>query len=227
MPRRHLPALSFDATVSANTARQDKVEIRIEHGQTIYDADDGDHDENAAGEVGNFLNFLGSPPRVPGEPSAFGRIFTRPRRLVRPFANQAIRGTTRNQSHPPPLFSGSLHIQNVPGTNSAWRLSTLLSFNPTRFVRHQPFPAPAILHQANPSFLHSLFEGEVRAREGDEFALVENDNWIPDSPRWSVFASPRLWPVHLRTYLRNSMAEVHRDLQRAASLAGGAYCSRT
>ena len=209
MARHDIPALIFEAPVSAHTARQDKIQIAVQHGIIMDDAAD----------VGNFLSFLGPQPSMRGiDASVFGRIFTRPRRGEPPFFDQQIRKrATREQPHPPPLFSGSLHIENPRGTESAWRLWSLLSFNPTRFVRHQSFPEPATrLLQANPRFSYNIYRRIVPPSDGDEFALIENNNWIPDQRLWTLFASPRFWPVHLQNYLRRSVAEIDVDLHRAA-----------
>lgn len=212
MARHDIPALSFEAPVSAHAARQDKIQISVQHGIIMDDADD----------VGSFLSFLGPQPSVRGiDASVFGRIFTRQRREGPRFADQQIRKrTTAEQPHPPPLFSGLLHIENLRGTESAWRLSSLLSLNPTRFIRHQSFPEPATrLLQPNPRFDYNLYKRIVPPSGGDEFALIESDNWIPDQRLWTLFASPRFWPTHLRNYLTRSVAEIDDDLQRAAEHA--------
>ena len=211
MPSRHLPAFNFENVVSANTARQDKIEIAIQHG-TITDA---------AGDVELFLNFLGSPPADHEHPpAAFGRIFTRRLRGVPPFSNQIIRQrATTNQPHPAPLFDGSLHIPSVQGMDSTWRLWSLLSLNPTRFIRHQQFPNPnKRLLRENPHFEYGFYQADIPAYHGDEFALIESDNWIPDERLWSLFTSPRFWQRHLRSFLAGAVTEVHDDLLRAAEL---------
>ena len=52
MPASRLPPLDFNTRVSAETAKQDKIELSVQHG-TIRDSDD---------DVAMFLHFLGTPP---------------------------------------------------------------------------------------------------------------------------------------------------------------------
>lgn len=200
MPRRHLPALNFEATVSANTARQDKIEIHVEHGSITDDP----------GDIANFLRFLGC-----------GRIFTLPRRGVPPFPPQQIRRrATRNQPLSSPLFGGRLRVHNTPESYSVWRLSSLLSLNATRFVRHQQHPSTAarMLREA-PRFSYQQYRQEALDSCEDEFALIEDDNWIPDDREWSIYAAPRFWTRHLESCLTGAVAEVDNDLHCAAGNA--------
>jgi hypothetical protein len=49
MPNRYLPTFEFDLSVSAATARQDKIEISVGVGSIS-----GDSFSETAGEIGNF-----------------------------------------------------------------------------------------------------------------------------------------------------------------------------
>ena len=213
MPRRHLPAFSFDEVVSANAGRQDKIEIAVEHGFIMDNAED----------VGMFLHYLGSPPVAQARtaPGAFGRIFNRRRSGIPPFRTQEIRvRSTASQPLPPPLFSGFMKIINRRESPSIWMLHSLLSLNLTRFVRHQAIPRPATrLLQDRPNILYGFYERNLPLDHEDEFPLVDSDNWIPDDRLWSHLAAPRLWPRHLRAFLTGAATEVHNDLLRAAEHA--------
>lgn len=206
-----LPPFSFEAAVSADTARQDKVEIMADHG-TSFDE---------AGEVALFLHYLGGPPSHSDEESAaFGRIFCRPRRQVPPFADQQIRRRSvgRQPGIAAPLFSGLLR---VIGSSAPWRVATLVSLNPTRFVRHQVGIYPTRMMQLEgTSPTPCLFRADVPSQHEGEFALMDQDNWIPDNRRWERFASPRLWPRHLRYYVSGALGGITSDIQRAAVPVG-------
>lgn len=206
-----LPPFSFEATVSPQTARQDKVEILVEHGTSLDDAAD----------FAVFLHYLGSPPaHSDDEPTAFGRIFCRPRRQHPPFADQQIRrrSLSRQPGVPAPLFSGSM---NVIGRSPPWRIKTLLSLNPTRFVRHQAGSNPSrrMLRENVPPRPH-LLQTDVPAERDGEFALIEADNWIPDSRLWGLFASRRYWPIHLRNYISGTLEAIGSEITRACDQVG-------
>ena len=139
-----IPQFSFEVRVSQRGARHDKIEIGIENGLLSGDPVD----------VGRFLERLGSPPideRNGTEASAYGRFFTRPRRIEPPFQKQPIRSrpiSIEGNECPPPLFEGALYVKS-PRTD-IWRLDARLSVNPTRIFRHHPTPAsPVVL---NPEF---------------------------------------------------------------------------
>ncbi len=206
-----LPPFSFEATVSAETARQDKMEILAEHGTSFDDA----------GELALFLHYLGAPPaRSDDESEAFGRIFCRPRRQHPPFADQLIRRRTlsRQPSVSAPLFSGLLR---VIGNSPPWRIKTLLSLNPTRFSRHQArlYPTRQMQVAGTPS-MPLLFRIDAPLEHEGEFALIESDNWIPDSLRWERFTRPSLWTRNLRDYVSGVLEEITSDIQRAADQVG-------
>ena len=212
MFRGRLPLLDFKSVISATSARQDKIEIAVAHGVITAEAQD----------VESFLTQLGAPPtNTPSEERiAFGKIFRRRSRGVPPFKKQEIRIiSTQSQPHPPPLFGGHLKVDRTQNVLETWRLSSVLSLNPTRFLRHQQLPSPrTMMSHEIPAFAYRLYHGDLDENNEEEFALIERDNWIPDSRFWGLFTSPRFWPRHLRNYLRKSVAEVRNDLRRAAEL---------
>lgn len=131
-----LPAFSFEATVSAEDARQDKIQCQIGHGAILGDEDD----------AWFFLNYLGSPPRHgEDEAEAYGRNFSRPRRhSFLPLLWATIRDRA-NARFPPSLFEGRLRVirRGASRAPALWPLGTLLSLNPTRFRVRKGLPMPA------------------------------------------------------------------------------------
>jgi len=214
-----LPPLSFDASVSAETAKQDKIQVGFNHGFIVGDPETSL--DNVYGEVGNFVHYLGAPPEDETETeSAFGRIFRRPDRRQPPFKDQKIRKkSTPNQPLPPPLFGGFLRIQRIPEPETAWKLSSILTLNPTRFLRRQQLPTRQALFSLTPPNNYCLYHGDLEQDHDDEFALdekLEKDNWLPQTPAWRLFSGTSLWPIHLRRYLAMSVRAVRRDIRRAA-----------
>lgn len=211
MPRRHLPLLDFEATVSADTARQDKIEINIALGSIR-----GESYEEVLGEAESFLHFLGSPPVGLHEPDAYGRIFNRPQRTNNQFENQDIRKrATVNQPLPPPLFRGELRVHNPRNREPVWSFDVLLSLNLNRFLRRQRFPSPTRqLLLDNPPFQYSFYGSEVPSSLTNEVALIGDDNWIPDERLWMLYAGQRFWSRHLRHYVEGSVREVLADVTR-------------
>jgi hypothetical protein len=208
VPPNYLPVFDFAATVSAATAKQDKMEIALRHG-VIFDAAD----------VSHFLHHLGPPPahsaNVPGD--VYGKIFIGQQGQPPSFRKQPVRKIpTPNQPHSPPLFGGSLRIHALPGPVDAWRLWSLLTLNPTRFLRHQQLPALRSLGQESPPFSYSIYKGDITLDDRGEFPYIENDNWLSGRRFWSQYTAPRFWPRHLKYYLRKSIATVRADLNRAA-----------
>ena len=211
MPAGRLPLLNFDTPITAATAKQDKIELSVDHGFICDPAED----------VANFLHFLGTPPvrHRDIEPSPFGQIFTRPRRLEPPFAEQSIRrGHLSAGSLPMPLFGGKLKISPARTENSLWRLQSLLSLNPTRFVRHQAFSARRLILENDSSFTYRVFRDAELSCPADEFAYCGNDNWIPDNRFWFAYTAPQFWSRHLSAYLSGTVNAINDDLHRAAEL---------
>lgn len=192
-----LPAFSFEVTVSANDARQDKIQVQIDHGRS----------SNSASDIARFLQRLGSPPRNWGPVADdYGRIFNRPRRELPPFEAQTIRSRAMQETPhllPPPLFQGHLRIFGSNRNLPPWSFLTLLSLNPTRFLRHQGLPRPIrqLLSGDSPRMETHLFRREIPLDHFGEFALIESDNWLPSDRFWSKYNSNRFWPDHVRRYL--------------------------
>ncbi len=214
-----IPPFSFEATVSPEGAKHDKIEIGIEDGLIRGDEED----------VWIFLNYLGSPPRhernTPGL-APYGLFFSRLRRRDPPFGRQTIRESelrTGRQGYPRPLFGGWLEVDHVH--SDIWRIYARLSLNPTRFARHQPMPSRLSLFQSPLAFPHfeaNLFQREVGGELGGEFALVECDNWIPNIRTWQRFTSEPFWPHHLRNCLTRLPNALIGELRRVVDVTAPA-----
>ena len=214
-----IPPFSFEEAVSPEGAKHDKIEIGIEGGWIQGDAED----------AWAFLNYLGSPPRhernTPGI-APYGLFFSRLRSDDPPFRSQTIRGSSfraGGQRYSRPLFGGWLEVEHWQ--EEAWRIYVRLSLNPTRFVRHQLMPSRLILFQSPPEFPHfepNLFQREIGGEHGGEFALVECDNWIPNSRTWQQFTSEAFWPHHLRACLTILPNALLGELRRAVDVTAPA-----
>jgi hypothetical protein len=161
---------------------------------------------------------------TPGIGSVHGRIFNRPDRRDPPFRNQKIRKRRMpNQPLPLPLFGGFLRIQGVSESDRAWKLSSILTVNPTRFLRYQTLPSRQVLFSSGPpTFTYRLFQADLEHDYDDEFALdekLEINNWLPQSGAWRLYSGIRFWPIHLRQYLTRVVAAVRQDISRAANHA--------
>src|ERR1700724_1642711 len=96
-----------------------------------------------------------------------------------------------------PLFGGeySFHFEEIllPSSPQSIDAKLRLTLNPTRFLRHQNpekyvparrmFPAPAA----------TFFRRELVPVE-TEYALDNEDNWIPDSSEFYSLSHPNFWP---------------------------------
>lgn len=194
---------------------------------------------NVAGEkFESFRNYLASPPEGSGD-LAFrnehnqrihGWLFCRPETAGKNRHRLNIRRSRllhpdpdEKKSFGRPLCSG--FVRFAPPLNKAfplyggWRQAALsLSLNLQRFMRHQPQgQIPSGELQGGPPRIttrkddRSKFEGE-RAYDGE-------DNWIPNTPEWSHFASSKASLMHLGNYLEKVAGLFEREMRRAASLA--------
>lgn len=217
MPRRYLPAFGFEQAVSPEAARQDKIEINVGLGSIA-----GTDHEQTAQTVRSFLYFLGSPPQDHAGAEQYGHIFNRLQEVRGRFRNQPIRRRcTTTQPHSPPLFGGHLGIRNPNNQEPFWSFDVLLSLNPTRFLRHQEISRPSRqLLLEHPPFQYSFYQREIPLRHDDEFALIEDDNWIPDERMWQLFAGNRFWNRHLERHICGSVSEVLSEITRTAGQTG-------
>jgi len=217
-----LPHFSFNQTVSAETAKQDKLEIKIEDGIFSGDADD----------AAQFLRFLGAPPmnqRENPDIHPFGAYFSGQQgHPDTRFYDQPIRSlafVSGGRRFPPPLVAGHLEIFPSSSEENQWHVKVLATLNPTRFLRHQRLPLllRPFSQVPPPPLAIKRFERTIDSTYNGEFPLCRDDkhrgdNWIPDSYSWQYYASETSWPTQLQSCLTTWTSELLADLNRAAGL---------
>lgn len=198
-----LPLFSFDTEVSAETAKQDRIQV-------IYG---GWELQGSTEEIDALRQLMGAPYSASrdidglADSETFGRIFNRPQYhgLQRPPLSVRTRilrlGDTIIY---PPLFSGRCVFTSYArehNRRTRCRVYLELLLNPTRYYLHQPFsPLPDPLTRgAWPEA--RLFGNSFPSHYKDEFAYDGKDNWIPNTPRAAVCSNPARWKKHLQAYL--------------------------
>lgn len=213
---------TYEARVAPETAKQDRIEIKLGY-WSIHGLDV---------DLTHFLQRLGPSPAgnsglVPEQAQHYGTIFSRPDGPERTHTALEIR-KGRGRARPPgvPLYSGTLLAQRQNATEAGInterrQLSLSLSINPTRYVAHQrhpgrdPFIGPE--HWGTPS----LLARRVSLRTRDEICLDGKDN-ILLGPRTRAFGRPDVWPHHLRRYWNGIITELDHEFRRCAPVAP--YC---
>jgi len=123
-------------------------------------------------------------------------------------------------SFAPPLFSGAWKLNYYTHNDDVERaIQTRLELhlNPTRYVRYQdllllPYETR---HTQWPE--PRIYADRREADIGDESATDHNDNWLPQTRRWTAFTNPARWRLHLRRYLEGVTGEFERELDRVRS----------
>lgn len=190
----------------------------------------------------SFRSYLASPPEGSGD-LAFrnehnqrihGWLFCRPETAGKNKHRLNIRRSRlthqdedkkKEKSFGRPLCSGFVRfgppLKKAFPFYGGWRPASLtLSLNLQRFMRHQPKgQIPSGELKSGPHRItkrkddRSKFEGE-RAYDGE-------DNWIPNTPEWSHFASSKASLTHLKNYLEKMARLFEAEVRRAASYATG------
>ena len=215
----YLPTFSFDYEVSANEGREDKIELELRDFFLRANPD----------ELDDIRNCLAVTPfNMRDEISeAHGWIFSRPNeaeghRKPLQVRNSELRNPPSPERAGRPLFGGHWHLYYSPAATDTRRnycTFLRLSLNPLRFVRHQSIPRPIgspLLWRA--PRLNTQPDG---VSAGGEFSLDGEDNWLPDTTPWHVFANPARWPHHLNRYVCGVGEAFTDELRRVIALQGG------
>lgn len=213
---------TYEARVAPETAKQDKIEIKLGywfiHGLDV--------------DLTHFLQRLGPPPAddgglVPQQLQHYGTIFNRPDAPEWTNTTLEIRkGRGRARPADVPLYSGVLTARRQGAAEAGIiperrLLSLNLSINPTRYVAHQrhpgrdPFIGPE--HWGAPS----LVARRVAPRVPGEMCLDGKDNVLL-GPRTRAFGRPEVWHHHLRRYWDGIITELDQEFRRCAPV--GPYC---
>jgi hypothetical protein len=185
MPR--LRPFSFSQRVSATDARQDRINLKLEHWTF-----------NGSGDQVDELRQKMALPAMSARDTIWGltifddwgKIFNRPARV------RGYRPAMLVRSEPwqfgeitlgTPLFSGKwvFSRMNEFRDRSACRTHLQLSLNPTRFARYQNVSVPVPFNARNwPDDINFKWN---RAFPTSEFSFDGNDNWLPQIPRMSAY----------------------------------------
>jgi hypothetical protein len=215
-----LPAFSFDAVVTPQQGRQDKMEIILPWG-TLEGCQSGiDGVRQALGSAA----MTGRSQLTQSDLQGSGWIFNRPQQTRTARKPLTIRQRPCILSDgdilTAPLFSGGLSFSNYyrgsqsSATSAKLRLS--LNLNPTRFAHHQRprFGADgsAMIEPPQLTFRHRALPASFRG----EMPLHECDNWIPDGQRYAHFFQASFWPRFVQNYVTGTLDVIRAEMDRAS-----------
>jgi hypothetical protein len=223
-----LPQFSPVVRVTANAARQDKIEYNLPLG--IF----RDTIEYASGMIGitaqDAAEYLGAPPRGLRDEAnhdiaaAYSAFFTRPTgrgaRQVLSLRQDPIPELTHDARFAAfPLCSGILNLQES-GLATARHVTAVYwaNLNPTRFVRYQN---PNILRSGNANVLTPDLFGKYQIGVDGELAFDGSDNWIPEHPAaiWQAFTGKGQWPQRLTDYFSAVETAMRGEMNRRGRLS--------
>lgn len=150
----------------------------------------------------------------------FGTLFCRPANMTveayrLPILSQKLR--SKDGLFMPPLCKGHLHFK-VPSHSPLIVTAELrLDLNLLRYIRHQPAnddnpPADAL--SCKPRLRKRR---QDRRTQGEEVALQEDDNWIPNTPAWRRFVRSCSQQWHFEQYLGKVLNRVESEIARASA----------
>lgn len=196
-----LPLLDEDATLSADTAKQDKIDLEL--GEWTVRGNDGDANML-------FLSLSQKTVRLDNSPIRL-KWFNAPQGWR--FSTQTINfrgaGHGGRTTVGVPLVSGSLNIKRNGSRSdhgpTHFSVKATLSINPTRFVRHR---GSTFRTNANPSEWSDrddrtlLLSRRLPRNMRDEYILDENDNVLL-SQRSQYAARADVWRYQVACYWQN------------------------
>jgi hypothetical protein len=216
-----LSPFSYNATVTADDAREDKIEVVL-----------GDWKVRATpDEIAAIQEYIARPfgraQRDAREARQYGYLFNRfsqaggfTRLHVR---QQRLNSAAHVETSGVPLFSGYWDLLTARSLRQGQReyvTALHLFLNPLRFVRYQPIPRRIGVRRSWPL---RILKGEGTIETEGEFALDGNDNWIPATSEYDNFANAERWPQHLIRYLIGIRSAFESELERVTARWGGRY----
>jgi len=203
-----LPPFTFRSQVTAEHAREDKIEISL--GKWVFNASSSDFQE-----VRDYISVAPIAFTEDNSNPTFGWIFNRPS-----FQNQMLLNirTRRNprifysDRTEAPLFSGECRFQRDGDLIIA---GLHLTLNPLRFIRHQVQHVLTGDPDAWPN--PQLNESEVLGNAEGEYSLDGEDNWLPMTPPYFDNNFPAMWPQHIKRYIEGVGEAFRQELARVTS----------
>lgn len=218
------PLKFFDWSVpfSANEGTEDRIKLAL--GRWEFIAEDED-------TLGAFWHHFTTPPRDArehafGDDRIFGRIFQRPETAGRRAGRMVVRRNRllhpdkeSGRFIPAPLCSGYLHRygKRQAGEADSCVADLRLSLNLLRFIRQQPADDQKPMNHSTRAKTRFL-EREDRSAFGDEVALDQEGNWLPDSPGWRAYATPKRKRAMLQAYLSAVEKRLVKEAEHAAQI---------
>lgn len=205
-PDGMIPRLSFNLTVSPETARHDKISLKMEIG-TI---------RGTTAQIDSLRHDLGNPSHDPNltrdylfcAPQQRGMMRPPVELRKRPFPRQGI-------SFPPPLFAGELAFGGYVGADERVSVLTLyLDANPTRLARFQPVPRDREQEEM-------ILSGDAAPSSPQgEFSLDGKDNWLLAGEQ-DAWHTPARWTEHIQDCFPAIRGAVFDELLNARDATGG------
>lgn len=214
-----LTPFSFDAEVTRNDCREDKIELVL--GTFSLSAS---RDEIEA--IREHICVAPKNVREGGHADTlrlYGWLFNRPNEPQGRWNPLQIRNRSLPHVRPRervcrPLFGGHWMLRNPTGGRDVHTVLRL-SLNPMRFVRNQEAPRPIGLPAT--WGIARLNERDTAPNTRGEFALDGEDNWIPATGILQAFASAARWRQHLRRYVLGVAEAFTDELDRQLETHGG------
>jgi hypothetical protein len=117
-----------------------------------------------------------------------------------------------------PLFGGdySFHFEGASVNWQSVHTKLRLNLNLTRFLRHQNSSEYSPPRRNFTTTTASFFEAAIEP-ETDEFALDNQDNWIPDLPPFENLSQPRFGNRIIKDCIEGVLREIDLETTQAAS----------
>ena len=217
-----LQPFSFDTEISAATAKQDRIHVRLGSWKL----------KGTTAEI-DYLREVMASPRVShrdikglADSETYGRFFNRPQKHGSSRPPVSVRDRPLNIGQaviPPPLFSGRWVFSKYACDNDSkvtTKTNLDLWLNLNVFVRYQstsPWPDPS-KPESWPT--PRLFGHELPKAVAGAAAFDGKDNWVPHLQRLFAFTNSARSRLHLRRYFSAIRAEFEAELNRLNNLTG-------
>jgi hypothetical protein len=209
-----LQPFSFDADVSAITAKQDRIQARFGCWRL----------KGTTNDIDAIRELMGCPPvnqrDLHSLDEIYGRFLFRPQKheLFRPAMSVRDRPLKLGDTIlPPPVFSGRWTFSKYARTDDSEVTSNThldVWLNPNVFVRHQPSVPWPDLKKRGSWPVAVLFGNELPKRIKGEESCDGRENWLPNYQRLTAFTNPERWQRHLRNLVCSVPKQFETELKR-------------
>lgn len=200
-----LPTLDFSRRVTAQEARQDKLQLEIEGWSLSGSTEDLDFFRKQMSVPDANLRRGVMAPEIPGN---FSHLFNRPgnaRGWRKPMELRGERPAWAGKWVFSPYGNQNVHLPVNTSTHFE------VSVNPTRFVRYLRFRRVPASNEF--IYLPTFYKRTVVKEVNGEFPLDDNDNWLPQGDSLE-FSSAERWPSLLQTCFTGFLNHFESELAR-------------